>query len=94
MARVALHFDSKDQDKNIKMVQALCQRRGEIEDKIGRSLDWNQTRDTKRRRIEITRPGNIDDDDNTLAEIKDWMIQNLLRFRQAFDPHLNELAGQ
>ena len=94
LARVALNFDNKDRKRNIELVEELRQTREEIEGEIGCSLNWDQQKETRRRRIEITRPGSIDDDADTLAEIQDWMVENLLKFRQVFAPHLKELASQ
>ena len=91
IARVALHIDSKSQEWNAHLIEDLLQHREEIESALG-PLIWGQE-DTKRRRIEITRPGSIDDDDDTLAEIRESMVENLLSFKRVFDPHLKELVG-
>ena len=45
-------------------------------------------------RISLFRAGGMDDGNGTLAEIRGWMVDNLLKFKQVFGPHLNELAGQ
>ena len=91
-ARVALHIDSNSPEWNKQLVEHLLLRRENIESALG-LLNWEQDRDTKRRRIEITRPGSIDDDTDTLAEIRTWMVDNLLQFKVVFDPHLKELVG-
>ena len=92
-ARVALHIDSKNYEWNKQLVKRLLQHREEIESALGR-LDWEQEKETKRRRIEITRPGSIDDNDDTLTEIREWMVDNLLNFKRVFDPHPKDLVGQ
>ena len=91
-ARVALHIDSLDCDRNIQLVEDLLQRREEIESALG-PLNWAQERNTRRRRIEITRPGSIDDDADALDEIREWMVENLINFKRVFDPYLKELVG-
>ncbi len=92
-ARVALHIDSPNRERNIQLVEHLLQCCENIESALG-PLDWEQEKDTRRRRIEITRPGSIDDDDHTLTEIRDWMVDNLLNFKRVFDSHLKDLVGQ
>ena len=90
-ARVALHIDSKICEWNKQLVKDMLQHREKIESALG-PLDWEQEKETKRRRIKITIPGSIDEDADTLAEIQDWMSENLLKFRRVFDPYLKELA--
>ena len=92
IARVALHIDSKNREWNIQLVDDLHQRCKEIEFALG-PLDWEQEKNTKRRRIEITQHGSIDDAPDTLDEIREWMVNSLLNFKRVFDPHLKELVG-
>ncbi len=92
-ARVALFVDSSSREWNIQLVDHLVQRREKIESALG-PLGWEQEKSTKRRRIEITKPGSIYDDDHTLTEIREWMVYNLLNFKRVFDPHLKDLLGQ
>ena len=63
----------------------------EIHSELG-SLNWEQL--PKTYRISLARPGNIDDDPDKLAETRDWMVQHLIKFRQAFDPILAEFEDQ
>ena len=42
-------------------------------------------------RVAIVRPGSIEDDD-TLEAVRDWMVENLLKFKQVFGPRLAELT--
>ncbi len=92
-ARVALHIDSKRGEWNKQLVRDLLRHREQIESALG-PLDWEQEKETRRRRIEITIPGSIDEDAHTLAEIQDWMVENLLKFRRVFNPYLNDLTRQ
>ncbi|MYC35693.1 MAG: DUF4268 domain-containing protein [Chloroflexi bacterium] len=56
------------------------------------SLNWQQL--PKTYRISLARPGSIDDNPDTLTEIRDWMTQNLIKFKQVFDPLLAEFVDQ
>ena len=42
--------------------------------------------------LAVVRPGSIDDDEETLAEIRAWMVERLLKFKQVFGPRLDELV--
>ena len=48
----------------------------------------------KASRISVVRHGTIDDDDETLQAIRDWMVANLLKFKQVFGPRLDDLVEQ
>ena len=48
----------------------------------------------KASRISVARHGTIDADDETLQAIRDWMVANLLKFKQAFGPRLDDLIEQ
>ena len=91
-AKVALHIDSKSREWNIQLVDHLLQRREKIESALG-PLDWEQEKDTRRRRVEITRPGSISDDEDMLLEIREWVIEHIVKCKQVFDPHLKELVS-
>ena len=92
VAIIALHFDNKGRDRNIRLVKELSKYRGEIEDKLGYSLQWCQEKDTERRRIQITRKGDIDVDAHKLDEIREWMIKSLIELRKVFDPYLRSIS--
>ena len=55
-------------------------------------LNWQQL--PKTYRISLARPGSIDDDPEALTEIQDWMVENLIKFKQVFDPLLAEFIDQ
>ena len=90
---VEVYIDSQDIDWNIRLFHALQQSKGEIEDELQESLEWDHVENRKACRIAATRPGSIDNDDDALAEIHDWMVDHLLRFKTVFDPRLKELVG-
>ncbi len=93
-ARVEVYIDDTDSEWNIKLLERLEERKDQIEPELGQSLDWQRLESRRACRTAITRPGSIDDDDDTLAEIQTWMVDTLLRFKEVFDPHLKELVGQ
>ena len=90
-AKVGFNLDRPDVDWNRDSLTQLKDLKEEIESQLGESLEWGQVEDRRACRIELYRPGSIDDDEDTLAEIREWMVENLLKFKQVFDPKLAEL---
>ena len=62
-----------------------------IESELSESLEWERREDTRFSRIAASREGSIDDDQETLKEIENWMVDKLLDFKRVFGPRLNEL---
>lgn len=91
---VEVYIDSPDADWNTEVFNALQCSKEKIEDELHESLEWDHGENRKSCRIVSTRLGSIDDDDDTLAGIREWMVENLLNFKRVFDPHLKELVGQ
>ena len=90
-ARVEVYIDVGDPDQNIKLLEDLEGHRHEIESCLEQALDWQRLENRRACRIALDRPGSIDDDAATLAEIRDWMVENLVNLKQVFGPHLAEL---
>ncbi len=87
MARVEIYFCSKDKDRNKRLFDRLEEGKAAIESDLG-ELDWQRLDDKKASRIRAARQGSIYDDEETLAEIRGWMVEQLLAFKQVFDPRL------
>ena len=56
------------------------------------ALEWERFDDFQMCRISVMREANIDDDDDLLKELQEWMIDRLLAFKRVFGPHLAELV--
>ena len=89
-ARVEVYIDGGDAEKNIAMLESL-QSESDIESSLGYALDWQRLEGRRACRIAATRSGSIRDDDDTLAEIHVWMVQELLNFKKVFDPYFKKL---
>ena len=76
-------------DKNV--FNQLRQHRDEIESELGESLEW-RAEHSKQSGIMVSRDGSIDDDDETLEEIREWMVERLLKFKKVFGSRLAELV--
>lgn len=85
--RVELYIDCGDKEKNEHLFDCLAQRKQEIVSSLGVELEWERLDSRRACRIAVYRDGDIDADSETLAEIRKWTIQNLLKFRAVF-PHI------
>ena len=90
-ARVAVDVNSSSTDRNKNYFDQLLAHRESIEAELGESLDWARLDHAKMCRISAYQQGSIDDDEKTLEEIRDWMIDRLLKFKRVFGPRLAEL---
>ena len=92
-ATVEVFIGDKDRNWNLQLLEDLRSYKDEIESDIGDALLWEPLETRQGCRISLRRPGRIEDDDESLTEIRNWMIQNLVAFKRAFDPKLKELVG-
>ena len=93
-AKIELNIDYPDRDRNVSLLTLLKAQSEDIERQIGHSLVWEALDGRRVCRIMLLIPGSIDDDDDTLEEIQNWMTDHLLKFREAFSPHLAQLTKQ
>ena len=91
-ARVEVYIDRGDKNHNKWLFDNLKQRKESIETELNEPLEWDRLEDRRASRISVVRDGSIDDDDDTLEEIQQWMIERLLAFKRVFTPHLQELV--
>lgn len=82
--RVELYIDCGDKIKNEQLFDCLLQRKQEIQVALEIDLEWEKLENRRACRIAVYRDGNIDADSETLADIKNWTIQNILKFKAVF----------
>lgn len=88
--RVEVYLDCGDKDGNERAFDWLYQHKSEIEGAFGESLVWERL-DTKQAcRIATYRDGDIDADSESLAEIKEWVIKNLLKMKAVFPRFIHQ----
>ncbi len=92
--RVEIYIDKGDKDWNKRLFDYLEERREKIEPKVNGNFVWERLNARRACRISTVRQGSINDDDETLQEIREWMIDRLLAFKRVFGPILAELAEQ
>ncbi len=91
-ARVEVYIDGGDKGWNEDIFNNLELRKEQIETDLG-DLEWERLDNRRACRIASVRLGSIDDNLETLQEIRGWMIDKLLAFKQVFGPHLQEMVS-
>ncbi len=90
--RAEVYIDRWEADLNKSLFDTLVQSKQEIEAEFHEPLEWERLDDRRASRIAIYRQGSIDEDSQTLEEIRNWAIDRLLRFKKVFGPRLVDLV--
>jgi len=88
--RAEVYIDRQDRDTNKRVFDSLLQKKQELELQFGSPFTWERLDDRRASRVAFYRPGSIDSDEQTLAEIRSWAITQLLKFRDVFGPLLRK----
>jgi hypothetical protein len=86
--RVELYIDTGDRDKNKKAFDRLWEKKSEIEAKLGKPLVWDRLNHAQACRIFLTRPFTFSDSIEDQEATKTWGVDTMLRFVEAFQPHI------
>ena len=92
-ARIEVYIDSGDANDNRALFDGLSKHKEGIEADLGYALDWQPLEQKQACRIATDRTGTIDDSDDVLEQIHDWMVERLLDFKRVFDSYFRELTG-
>ena len=90
-ARVEVYID-RDRDWNKRLFDELERAKDLLETGFLEPWEWERLDHRRASRISINRPGRIDDDPETLEEIKTWMMTTLFALKKVFEPKLTELV--
>ena len=90
--RIELYINFPEKERNKQAFDRLKQEKDVLDSELESKLEWERLDNGKASRISIRRPGSIDDNQETLDDIRRWMIRQLLAFKQAFGPKLPELT--
>ena len=91
-ATLFLGINGGSDDWNLQILEGLEQFKHEMELELAHTLDFQRREGRKDCWIVLARPGSIDDDEDTLKEIRDWMVEKLVKFSQVFGPRLAEMT--
>ncbi len=92
--RVELYIDRGDAEENRQLFEMLREQEKSIEGELAESLSWEPLEDKRASRIALYREGSIDASDEELADIRQWAIEKLLRFKEVFGPRIAELTNR
>lgn len=89
--RIDLRIESGSRELNLALMERLEQEVEQIEAEFGAELEWDEMEGSRGCRVAVSRSGSIDDD-TVLQEIRSWMVQSLLKFKQVFSERIRNLA--
>lgn len=92
-ARVELWIQSDDKDWNKKAFDVLIESREEIEKELGLMI-WDRLDSANGSKVGVSRTGSMDSSDEEKAEIRDWMLEHIDKFRHVFRPHLEHVLEE
>ena len=90
-AKVGVYIDSGQKEQNEEYFELLKDQHDTLSTAFNEPLQWLRLDNRRACRIVVEIPGSIDDDEESLNRIHDWMVENIMKFRSAFGPKFNEL---
>jgi hypothetical protein len=92
--RAEIFFDCGDKAKNEQLFDCLRSQEKAVGNDFGSSLTWERLDERRACRIAIYRDGSIDADSDQLAEIREWAIASLLKFKAVFPRRIEQCLKQ
>jgi hypothetical protein len=81
--RVELYIDSGDGDRNKHIFDKLYEQKDQIEADYGNGLSWERLNSRRACRIATYRDGFITNNEEELAAIRSWGVDEMVRFEKA-----------
>ncbi len=91
--RAELYIDLGEAAQNKSLFDSFANEKKAVETEFGEPLEWERLDDRKASRIATYRLGSIEDESQTMQEIKGWAIDRILRFKTVFGSRLAEALG-
>jgi len=88
--RAEVYIDTGDKLRNEAIFDELYAQKAAIEAAYGSTLEWEKLEAKRACRVAIYIDGDIDVDSEKLAEIKKWVVANLLRMKQVLPSFLEK----
>lgn len=89
---VELWIDQGEVERNKQIFDSLHEEADAIETELAEAVDWQRLDDRRESRIAITRPATIGNDEESLKELRAWIVDQLLRLEKVFGPRLAKIA--
>jgi hypothetical protein len=86
--RTEIYLDIGDQNKNKALFDKLFLQKTDIEKEYGVELSWERLDDKRACRIAAYMDGSILADTDEIDRIKNWAIENLLKFKKVFPKYI------
>ena len=97
-AWVTLHIQTGDNELTKRIFDELLAKRDEVESSIdaGARPEWHWYRHDRFTfsSVNLRRDGSIADSPERLDKTRDWMLDLLVKFKEAFDPRVAEILGE
>ena len=93
LARVEVYLN-RGTEWNKAVFDGLFESKENIQNELRCELNWERLDDKKACRISVVREGAIDDDDEALESLREWMAGHLLTFEKVFGSRIGELVQQ
>ncbi len=90
-ARVELYID-RDRDWNKELFDTLKQDEIALKADLQEILEWERLDNRRACRISAVQPGTIEDEEEALENLQEWMIAGLLKFKTVFGARLAQLV--
>lgn len=88
---VELYIDTGDKEKNKQFFEQLYGQKDSIEQELGMVLSWERLDNARACRIAALCEGRIDIGERELADLQDWAIATLIKFRKVFGKRIEVL---
>jgi CBS domain-containing protein len=89
--QVELYIDTGSKEENKSAFDALYEQRDQIESEIGCALKWERLDRKRATRISLSRPATVADPPEQQEQAKQWALETMLKFVDAFQPRIREL---
>ncbi|MBI4302175.1 MAG: DUF4268 domain-containing protein [Chloroflexi bacterium] len=89
--QVELYIDTFNKEMNKLAFDQLQTEKAQIEKSLGEPLIWQRLDDKRACRISVQREGRIDSPPETLGSLKDWAVDELIKFRHVFTSKIKNL---
>lgn len=91
--RCELYIDVGDQEANKRLFDTFYSERAQIEQEIGRKLEWERLDDKRASRIALYESGSISATREELSRIHNWLVTTLLSLKRVLGPRLQKVSG-
>lgn len=92
--RAEIYFDCGDKAKNEQLFDCLRSQEKAIESDFGSVLSWERLDERRACRVAAYHDGSIDADSEQLAEIREWAINCLLKFKSVFPSRIEQCLSK